>query len=113
MSTGDRFQCVDTGLIIEQHPAATVDLQVDKARHQYAVEFLGSRFLTADAQYSSVGNRDADAILKLAPIENGGGKKMFNAHRGITHYRVAVTFFKPVGASGLKPRATATAATSR
>ena len=108
---GDGPDTGDGRLVVEEHPAAAVHLDVDETRREQA------GYLPGDHAGGQVGILDDGAnaalvddhrlsVMEMRAVENPG------AGKGERHQRVSVTFLRCGGRSGSRPRARATASAS-
>ena len=105
----DTSDCLDARIVVEQHPAAAVDLRVDEAGQQPAALEVHGRARRAR------GRRDDPATLDVQAV---GNPALAGHHPAVREgqaggHRVSVTFLRCGGASGSIPRATASALTKR
>ena len=108
---GDRPDAGDGRLIIEEHAAAAVDLHVDEARREQALDAPhphagGQVGVLHDGTDAAVVDDHRLPFAEVRTVEDP------RAGEREGHQRVSVTFVRCGGRSGSRPRARATASAS-
>src|SRR5690606_28168260 len=112
----DGVDRLGTGVVVEQHAAATVDLHVDEARQQPAAAEVAH--LAGLDPRLALGHQRLDAaaavdqhrhVVMEAVVQQDAA-----VHQGLGgHHTVSVTLLRCGGTSGLCPRRSASASTAR